>query len=132
MYDGLLDLFATSLNSVVRRTWSEKMSLRSSVAAVPQLNLAKTRERRGISLKQISDSTKISVRFLQAIESEEFDQLPGGIFSTSYIRQYSQAIGIEEARVLAVYNGRMGVQIQPDHKENASETLFLSRHAAGR
>jgi cytoskeletal protein RodZ len=108
------------------------MALRNSVAVVPQLNLAKTRERRGISLKQISESTKISVRFLQAIESEEFDQLPGGIFSTSYIRQYAQQIGVEEARVLAVYNGRMGIESQPVRKDGTSETVFLFRHAAGR
>ena len=104
------------------------MALRNSL----QLNLAKARERRGISLKQISESTKIGVRFLKAIESEEFDQLPGGIFATSYIRQYSQEAGIEEARVLAVYNGRMGVETQPVRKDGASETLFLLKHAAGR
>ena len=108
------------------------MGLRNSVAVAPQLNLARARERRGISLKQISESTKISVRFLQAIESEEFDQLPGGIFSTSYIRQYAQQVGVEEARVLAVYNGRMGVQPHPERKDGASETLFLFRHVAGR
>ena len=108
------------------------MALRNSLAVVPQLNLAKARERRGISLKQISEATKISVRFLQAIESEEFDQLPGGIFSTSYIRQYAQQAGIEEARVLAVYNGSMGVETQPARKDGASETLFQSRRAAGR
>ena len=103
------------------------MALRNSSAIVPALNLAKARERRGISLKQISESTKISVRFLQAIESEEFDQLPGGIFSTSYIRQYSQQVGIEAARVLAVYNGRLGAETQPARKDSASETLFLFR-----
>ena len=108
------------------------MSLRSSASVVPQLNLARTRERRGISLKQIAESTKISVRFLQAIESEEFEELPGGIFSTSYIRQYSQQIGIEEAKVLAVYNGRMGVQAQTVQNDSASETLFLFRHATDR
>ena len=108
------------------------MALRNSVAVVPQLNLSKARERRGISLRQISESTKISIRFLQAIESEEFDQLPGGIFSTSYIRQYSQEVGIEEARVLAVYNGRMGIETQPVRKDGASETLFMFKHAASR
>ncbi len=108
------------------------MALRNSVAVIPELNLAKTRERRGISLKQISESTKISVRFLQAIETEEFDQLPGGIFTTSYIRQYAQEIGIEEAPVLAVYNGRMGVEPQTPQKDGASGTLFLSRYPAGR
>lgn len=108
------------------------MALRNSVNVGPQLNLAEARERRGISLKQISASTKISIRLLQAIESEEFDQLPGGIYSTSYIRQYSEQIGIEEARVLAVYNGRMGVQSPLVKKDSAGETLFLFRHATGR
>ena len=108
------------------------MSLRSSASVVPQLNLARTRERRGISLKQIAESTKISVRFLQAIESEEFGELPGGIFSTSYIRQYSQQIGMEEAKVLAVYNGKMGIQTQTVQNDSASETLFLFRHATDR
>src|SRR5258708_4369537 len=108
------------------------MALRNNVSIVPQLHLAKARERRGVSLKQISESTKISVRFLQAIESEEFEQLPGGIFSTSYIRQYAQQIGIEAARVLAVYNGRMGLQTQPDRKDGNSGTVFLFKHATGR
>ena len=108
------------------------MALRNGVSAGPQLNLAKSRERRGISLKQISDATKISVRFLQAIEAEEFDQLPGGIFSTSYIRQYAQHAGVEEARVLAIYNGRMGVEPQPARKDGSSETLFYFKQAAGR
>ena len=108
------------------------MALRNSVSVVPQLNLARVRERRGISLKQISESTKISVRFLQAIESEQFDQLPGGIFSTSYIRQYAQQVGMEEARVLAVYNGTMGVEAQPVKKDGSSETLFMFKQAAGR
>jgi len=83
-------------------------------------------------LKQISDATKISVRFLQAIESEQFDELPGGIFSTSYIRQYAREAGVEESRILAVYNGRMGVDPQPVRKDGASETLFFFKHAAGR
>ena len=108
------------------------MPLRNSVSVGSQLNLAKARERRGLSLKQISDSTKIAIRFLQSIESEEFDQLPGGIFSTSYIRQYARQIGMEEARILALYNSKMGVQDQPVRKDCASETVFLLKHTAGR
>ena len=108
------------------------MALTSGVAVVPKLNLSKVRERRGVSLKQISEATKISVRFLQAIEAEQFDLLPGGIFSTSYIRQYAQQVGMEESRVLAVYNDRMQVDPRPVQKETSSETLFLFKHAAGR
>ena len=43
------------------------------------------------------------MRFLLAIESGDFAQLPGGIYNTSYIRQYARHIGYEEAELLAYY-----------------------------
>ena len=52
------------------------------------LGLATIRKNRGISLNQIAESTKISVRSLEAIERGDFRKLPGGIYNTSYIRQY--------------------------------------------
>ena len=67
------------------------------------LRLEETRRKRGVSLEQIANTTKISTRFLRAIECEEFDKLPGGVFNTSYIRQYASAIGIPEDSVLSHY-----------------------------
>jgi cytoskeletal protein RodZ len=67
------------------------------------LRLEEIRRDRGVSLEQIANSTKISTRFLRAIECEEFDKLPGGVFNTSYIRQYASAIGIPEEKVLSHY-----------------------------
>jgi cytoskeletal protein RodZ len=58
-------------------------------------------------LEQIVERTKISSRFLRAIEDEKFDQLPGGIFSTSYLRQYALAIGYDEDALVAFYNQKM-------------------------
>lgn len=72
------------------------------------LGLATIRRNRGISLKQIAESTKIGVRSLEAIERGEFRKLPGGIYTTSYIRQYAQAIDFDEAAILAVYHREMG------------------------
>lgn len=71
------------------------------------LGLATIRRNRGISLEQIADSTKISVRCLQAIEHGEFRKLPGGIYNTSYIRQYARAIDYDETAILAVYHRQM-------------------------
>lgn len=68
------------------------------------LGLCNLRQRRGVSLEDIAEKTKISIRFLRAIESEDFDQLPGGLFNTSYIRQYAAAAGIDERDVLAQYS----------------------------
>jgi len=64
------------------------------------LGLATVRRNRGITLQQISDSTKIGVRLLEAIEQGDFRKLPGGIYTTSYIRQYARAIDYPEDRIL--------------------------------
>ncbi len=76
-------------------------------AATTVLNLECARKRNGVSLESIAESTKISSRFLRAIESEEFEKLPGGVFNTSYIRQYAAAIGFSEQQILNVYSSRM-------------------------
>jgi len=55
-------------------------------------DLAALRQSKGITLEQIADSTKISIRYLRAIEEGRLAILPGGVYSTSYVRQYAQAI----------------------------------------
>jgi cytoskeleton protein RodZ len=61
------------------------------------------RTKRGISLESISALTKLSVRQLEAIESGDFKRLPGGIYTTNYIKQYARAIEFDEADLLAFY-----------------------------
>lgn len=78
-------------------------SARRTAASKTCLNLSVIRERAGLSIAQIAESTKISSRFLRAVEAEAFTELPGGIFATSYIRQYADAIGMDSAEILKVY-----------------------------
>jgi cytoskeletal protein RodZ len=59
-------------------------------------------------LAQIAESTKISVRSLEAIEQGEFSKLPGGIYNTSYIRQYARAIDYDERALLSYYHQATG------------------------
>ncbi len=66
-------------------------------------NLRREREMRGVSLEEISAATKISVRFLEALEVEAFSKLPGGIFTRGFIRAYAKYLGLDEERVLAEY-----------------------------
>jgi len=54
------------------------------------------REQRGISLQDISKSTKIRVHYLQAIEQEHVDQLPGGIIRRGFVRAYARYIGLDD------------------------------------
>jgi len=73
------------------------------------LGLATIRRNRGISLEEISASTKISMRSLKAIECGEFKKLPGGIYNTNYIRQYAKAIEFDEFELLNYYNSHAGI-----------------------
>jgi cytoskeleton protein RodZ len=66
-------------------------------------NLTALRHQKGISLHHIAEATKIGIRYLEAIEHGQFAKLPGGIYNTSYIRQYAQAIEVNEAEILDCY-----------------------------
>jgi cytoskeleton protein RodZ len=61
------------------------------------------REKRKITLEQISVSTKIGIRMLQALEEDNFNQLPGGIFNRGFVRAYSRFLGLDEDQTIADY-----------------------------
>jgi cytoskeleton protein RodZ len=65
--------------------------------------LKKEREKRKITLEQISVSTKIGTRMLQALEEDKFNQLPGGIFNKGFVRAYSRFVGLDEDQAVADY-----------------------------
>ena len=65
--------------------------------------LRREREMRGVTLDEIAETTKISTRFLNALEHERFSEIPGGIFTRSFIRAYAQYLGLDEEHVLAEY-----------------------------
>ena len=77
-----------------------------------EMSLAAIRHNRGVSLEQIASATKISIRALQAIELGDFSKLPGGIYNTSYIRQYAQAIDFDAGVLLEYYYHKTG--LMPD------------------
>ena len=66
-------------------------------------NLRREREMRGVSLEEISDVTKIGVRMLQALENDQFEKLPGGIFTRSFVRTYAKYLGLDEETVMAEF-----------------------------
>jgi cytoskeleton protein RodZ len=61
------------------------------------------REERGIALREISEQTRISIRYLEAIETDDYKRLPGGIFNRSFIRAYAKFVGIDEHAALEDY-----------------------------
>lgn len=65
--------------------------------------LKRERELREISLRQIAEATKINIRYLEALEENRFEVLPGGLFNKGFIRAYSTFIGIDGEAMVNSY-----------------------------
>src|SRR2546428_13183488 len=61
--------------------------------------LRRQRLQNRMSLEKISLETKIGVRMLEAIEAEQFDKLPGGVFRRSFVLQYARALGLDSDEI---------------------------------
>lgn len=66
-------------------------------------HLRREREMRGVSLHEISNATRIGVRFLEALENEQWDRLPGGVFNRGFIRAVARFLGLDEDNLVGEY-----------------------------
>ena len=65
--------------------------------------LRRERELRQITLREISESTKISLRYLEGLEKNDFRHLPGGVFNKGFVRAYAQYIGVDPETMVNAY-----------------------------
>ncbi len=98
--------------------------------------LKREREMRGVTLDEISESTKIARRHLEALESEDFTSLPGGVFNKGFVRSYARFIGINEDQAVADYSAAspeatppedqfpLEIHEKPDRKLNPRTPLW--------
>jgi cytoskeletal protein RodZ len=77
--------------------------------------LRDARVRRDISLQKAEADTKIRVKYIQAMENEDFDVLPAGTYVKGFLRTYAEYLGIDYQLILDEYNDRYGTG---DHKEH--------------
>jgi cytoskeletal protein RodZ len=84
--------------------------------------LKRRREKRGITLNEISESTRIGTRFLKAIETDQYSILPGGIFTRSFIRAYARQVGMDEDEALQLYHRHIDPQYSETQSEQPGET----------
>lgn len=74
--------------------------------------LRREREARGVSLEALSAATRIRVRALQALEAEQWDQLPGGVFNRGFLRSIARHLAIDEEELVAAYVAATNDQMQ--------------------
>lgn len=70
--------------------------------------LARAREARGLSLQDVADATRISVRYLDALEADRFADLPSITFVKGYVRELARLLGLDAEAVVAGYVRRIG------------------------
>jgi cytoskeleton protein RodZ len=65
--------------------------------------LRRAREARGVTLREVAEQTRITMRHLEAIEADNYKDLPGGIFNKSFVKSYARHIRFDEARAVELY-----------------------------
>jgi cytoskeletal protein RodZ len=66
--------------------------------------LKRERELREVTPEEITQATRIGSRFLEALENEEWDRLPGGVFNRGFVRSIAHYLGLDEEAFLAEYD----------------------------
>ena len=66
--------------------------------------LKRERELREVTLDEITSATRIGPRFLLALENEEWEKLPGGVFNRGFVRSIARYLGLDEEELLAEYD----------------------------
>src|SRR4051812_20118023 len=90
------------------------------------------REAQGIALRDISEQTRISMRYLEAIETDDYGRLPGGIFNRSFIRAYAKFVGYDEDKAIEEYGDTMREHGQsPDDSPAKQRSLVYTDDSHG-
>ena len=58
----------------------------------------------GLSLEELQEKTEIQLHFLEAMEADDFDQLPSTFYARSFLRKYAWAVELDERIVLDAYD----------------------------
>lgn len=82
--------------------------------------LKRERELREVTLEEITSATRIGPRFLEALENEDWQKLPGGVFNRGFVRAIARYLGLDEEAFLAEYDLAHNTQAQqgPHHPED--------------
>lgn len=94
--------------------------------------LKQSREEKGISLHEIAESTHIGVRFLQAIENDSYDILPGGVFNRAFVRKFARQVGFDEEQAVNLYEEQLEEQGgEPERRYQMGVEEFESKPTSG-
>ncbi len=79
--------------------------------------LRQARDARGVTLSEVAEQTRISAHYLEAIEADDYRNLPGGIFNKGFVKAYAKYVGVDEQEALQDY-----AKIVAEQGDKLSET----------
>jgi len=89
--------------------------------------LRRAREQRNMSLRDIAQKTRISVRWLEALEEARLDGLPAAVFVSGYLRSYARAVGLDGQALITRYHALLRERGEPAASDRR---IGLSRRSA--
>ncbi len=95
-------------------------------------HLKKTREGQGLSFDQVASLTRIQSKFLQALEEEDFQQLPEQVFTRGFVRTYARAIGLDEEETLQRFSESSREYYQQGQQAQNQAQLQLQQEQRGK
>ena len=116
----------TSRSSLVTGYWSLATGrLKATDRGMARGNfgerLKRERELREVTLEEITQATRIGSRFLGALENEEWDKLPGGVFNRGFVRSIAHYLGLDEEAFLAEYDLAHGAHADQQAQKHAQK-----------
>src|SRR5229473_54682 len=85
-------------------TWIDKDRFRFMARGNFGERLKRERELREVSMDELTKATRISTRFVQALENEDWAKLPGGVFGHGFVRTIARYLGLNEEALLGDYD----------------------------
>ena len=92
--------------------------------------IKRERELRQISLREIAETTKVSLRYLEALENNDFEQLPGGVFNRGFVRAYAEHIGVDAEAMVNAYLLEERGQDSPGDQPSEADAVFRAKNGA--
>jgi cytoskeleton protein RodZ len=88
--------------------------------------LRSQREKQNISLAQIAEDTRISLRHLESLEEGRYSDLPGGIYTRAFLRTYCERLNIDQKEILRRYEEERSPQVAKSTKSKAPVSSLQS------
>ena len=80
-------------------------------------------------MREVAEATKVNIRYLEAMERDDFEHLPGGVFNRGFVRAFAQFIGVDPDAMVNAY--LMQEQAQNGQRGSTAESLLRGPRSSG-